>query len=288
VPDFRRVATLSIPLENLRRDLRTRLESDKQMSGAWAIVPLLPTIVGIVVIAIVLAVIFSALANIPRTPTPTNSTITTVAPLIAALFGALILALLTYYILIILVIILIFKLVSRRNNHFNRQILLQEDLVSMARELAAKKEVDVSILLNNMERGVREARLEEIEKNATLYAVVGGLVWIYAAYFLMKDFFKHERREDLFINDMLRTFNALGVPINFPYRNPPIPDRSFALYFVLTLITGNIFGVYWVYVLVTDPNNHFRQQMLMEDTIMAQLSSTSPPPPSPIPSAPTT
>ena len=288
MPDFRRVATLSIPLENLRRDLRTRLESDKQMSGAWAIVPLLPTIVGIVVIAIVLAVIFSALANLPRTPTPTNSTITTVAPLIAALFGALILALLTYYILIILVIILIFKLVSRRNNHFNRQILLQEDLVSMARELAAKKEVDVSILLNNMERGVREARLEEIEKNATLYAVVGGLVWIYAAYFLMKDFFKHERREDLFINDMLRTFNALGVPINFPYRNPPIPDRSFALYFVLTLITGNIFGVYWVYVLVTDPNNHFRQQMLMEDTIMAQLSSTSPPPPSPIPSAPTT
>ncbi len=256
------------------------------MSGAWAIVPLLPTIVGIAVTAIVFAVIFGSLASIPRTTTPTNSTITTVGPLIVALFGAIILAYLTYFILLILVIFLIFKLVSRRNNHFNRQILLQEDLVSMARELAAKKGVDVSILLNNMERSVREARLEETEKNATLYAIVGGIVWIYAAYFLMRDFFKHERREDLFINDMLRTFNALGVPINFPYRNPPIPDRSFALYFVLTLITGSIFGVYWVYVLVTDPNNHFRQQMLMEDTIMAQLSSTSPRP-SPIPSAPT-
>ena len=267
------------------RDLRTRLESDKQMSGAWAIVPLLPTIVGIAVTAVVFAVIFSALGNIPRTPTPTNSTVSTIGPLTAALIGAIILTYLSYFILLILVIVLIFKLVSRRNNHFNRQILLQEDLVGMARELAAKKGVDVSILLNNMERGVREARLGETEKNATLYAVVGGLVWIYAAYFLMKDFFKHERREDLFINDMLRTFNALGVPINFPYRNPPIPDRSFALYFVLTLITGSIFGVYWVYVLVTDPNNHFRQQMLMEDTIMAQLSSTSPPP-SPIPSAP--
>jgi len=286
VPDFRRVTTLSIPLENLRRDLRTRLESDKQMSGAWAIVPLLPTIVGIAITAIVFGVIFSSLANIPRTTTPTNSTVTTIGPLIAALIGAIILAYLTYFILLILVIVLIFKLVSRRNNHFNRQILLQEDLVSMARELAAKKGVDVSILLNNMERSVREARLEETEKNATLYAIVGGIVWIYAAYFLMKDFFKHERREDLFINDMLRTFNALGVSINFPYRNPPIPDRSFALYFVLTLITGSIFGVYWVYVLVTDPNNHFRQQMLMEDTIMAQLSSTSPPT-SPIPSAPT-
>jgi Domain of unknown function (DUF4234) len=250
------------------------------MSGAWAIVPLLPTIVGITVIVIVFAIIFSSLSAIPRTTGPTNSTITAVGPLIVALIGALILAYLTYFILVILVIVLIFKLVSRRNNHFNRQILLQEDLVTMAKELAAKKGVDVSILLNNMERNVREARLEDLEKNATLYAILGGLVWIYAAYFLMKDFFRHERREDLFINDMLRTFNALGVPINFPYRNPPIPDRSFALYFILTLITGSIFGVYWVYVLVTDPNNHFRQQMLMEDTIMAQVSGA--PRPSPI------
>jgi hypothetical protein len=250
------------------------------MSGAWAIVPLLPIIGGITATVILFAVI----ASIPRTTTPTNSTVTTIGPLIVALLGALTFAYLTYFIVLVLVAVLVFKLVSRRNNHFNRQILLQEDLLAMARELAAKKGVDVSILLNNMERNVRETRLEEAEKNATLYAILGGLIWIYSAYFLMKDFFRHERREDLFINDMLRTFNALGVPINFPYRNPPIPDRSFALYFVLTLITGSIFGVYWVYVLVTDPNNHFRQQMLMEDTIMAQLSGT--PPPAPILSSP--
>ena len=260
---------MSIPLENLRRDLRTRLESDKHMSGAWAIVPLLPIIGGIAATIILFAVI----ASIPRTTTPTNSTITTIGPLIVALFGALILSYLTYFIVLVLVSVLVFKLVSRRNTHFNRQILLYEDAVSMARELAAKKGIDISILLNNMDRSVKETRLEQMEKNATLYAIIGPFGWFYAGYFLMKDFFKHERREDLFINDMLRTFNALGVPMNFPYRNPPIPERSFALYFVLTLITGSIFGVYWVYVLVTDPNNHFQQQMLMEDTIMAQLSA---------------
>jgi hypothetical protein len=277
-----RRAHLSIPLENLRRDLRTRLESDKQMSGAWAIVPLLPIIVGVVVVVVVFAAIFSTIGSIGPSGTPTTGT----SVIGAALAGSIFLLYSLYFVVLILVGILIFKLVSRRNAHFNRQILLQEDVISMAKEVAAKKSVDVSILLNNMDRSVREARLEEAEKNATLYAIVGGLVWIYAAYFLMKDFFKHERREDLFINDMLRTFNALGIPINFPYRNPPIPDRSFALYFVLTLITVSIFGVYWVYVLVTDPNNHFRQQMLMEDTIMAQLSGAPPsatipaPPPS--------
>jgi uncharacterized membrane protein len=252
------------------------------MSGAWALVPLLPIIVGIVATVLFLAFVLSSFGTVPRGAPVTNST---AVRLVGAFFGALIIYYISYFLVLILVAVMIFKLVSRRNTHFNRQILLQEDLVNMARELAAKRGVDVSILLNNMDRNVKEARLDETEKNATLYAIVGGIVWIYAAYFLMKDFFKHERREDLFINDMLRTFNALGVSINFPYRNPPIPDRSFALYFVLTLITGSIFGVYWVYVLVTDPNNHFRQQMLMEDTIMAQLSSTSPPP-SPIPSAP--
>ena len=271
---------MSISLENLRRDLRTRLESDRQMSGAWAIVPLLPVIVGVVATVLFFAFLFSSITSVPGGRI-TNST---AASLAAGFFGALIIYYISYFVVLILVAVLIYKLVSRRNTHFNRQILLQEDLVNMAKELAAKKGVDVSILVNNMERNVREARLEETEKNATLYALLYGLVWIYTAYFLMKDFFKHERREDLFINDSLRTFNALGLPINFPYRNPPIPDRSFALYFVLTLITGSIFGIYWVYVLITDPNNHFRQQMLMEDTIMAQLSGT--PPSAPLPAAP--
>ncbi len=279
---IQKTSPLSIPLENLRRDLRTRLESDKQMSGAWAIVPLLPIIVGIVVVVVVVAAIFSTLSSIGPSGTPTTGT----TAIGAVLVGSIFLLYFLYFVVLILVGILIFKLVSRRNTHFNRQILLQEDIISMAKEIAVKKSLDVSILLNNMDRNVREARLEEAEKNATLYAIVGGLVWIYSAYFLMKDFFKHERREDLFINDVLRTFNALGVPINFPYRNPPIPDRSFALYFVLTLITASIFGVYWVYVLVTDPNNHFRQQMLMEDTIMAQLSGTPSPAATLIPAPP--
>ncbi len=278
---------MSIPLENLRRDLRTRLESDQQMSGAWAAVPLVPIIVGIIAAVLFVAFLFNSLSTIPA-GTPSNATATAV---LSGFFGAIAFYYLAYFVVLILVAFLIFKLVKRRNAHFNRQILLQEDLVSIARELASKKGVDVSVLLNNMERSVREGRLDEIEKNATLFSLAGlmaPLLWIYVAYFLMRDFFKHERREDLFINDMLRTFNTLGVPINFPYRNPPIPERSFALYFVLTLITGSIFGVYWVYVLVTDPNNHFRQQMLMEDTIMAQLSGTmaSAPVPPPLPAPP--
>jgi hypothetical protein len=275
---------LSIPLENFRRDLRTRLETDKQMSGAWAIVPLLPLIIGV---GLTVAFAIAASSVGPAGPSPTSGT--SIAAVLA-FFALLGLLPLVYFLVIILVAVMNFRMVRRRNLHFNRQILLYEDLLSVARELASKKNTDVSVLINSMDRNLRETRFDELEKNATLWAILSfgfGIGLIYAGYFLMKDFYRHERREDMFIQDLLRTFYTLGVPINLPYRTSPVPDRSFALYFILTLITGFIFAVYWVYVLVSDPNNHFRQQMVIEDTIMAQvspiLSSAQPPPPPPPP-----
>ena len=255
------------------------------MSGIWAIVPLLPVVIGVLTTIAFISLTLS-LATAPTTTTSSSAGV--------ALFGFLSLLYVGQFIFIIFAALMVFFLVRRRNLHFNRQILLYEDLVSISRELASKKNVDVSFLINNMDRSLREARLEEVEKSATLWALIPSLGLIYSGYFLLKDFYKHERREDLFVQDLLRTLYQLGVPINLPYRNPPIPDRSFALYFVLTLITGGIFGVYWVYVLVSDPNNHFRQQMSIEDTVMAQVSpllSTpsqfTPPPPSPQPPTPT-
>jgi len=257
------------------------------MSGAWAIVPILPLIVT--------AALFVAFIAVLSAVVSPGASATAAATALAAFFGFLFLFYAALFLVSVLVVIMIFFLVRRRNNHFNRQLLLCEDLVTISKELASRRSVDVSALINNMDRSVREARLEELEKNAVLWAFVSLVPfgqW-YSYYFLMKDFYRHERREDLFVQDFLRTLYQLGIPINLPYRNPPIPDRSFALYFVLTLITGGIFGVYWVYVLVSDPNNHFRQQMAIEDTVMAQVSpllstavpSSSPPP---SPQAPTT
>ena len=64
---------------------------------------------------------------------------------------------------------------------------------------------------------------------------------------------------------------ALGVPISLPQRTSPIPDRSFAVYFIASLFTVGIFTIYWIYALVSDPNAHFRYQSMVEDTIIAQV-----------------
>lgn len=256
---------MSIVLENLRRDARMRMESDYEMSPAWILVPLIP-IVGLIVF---FAAFFGTLFTFTTAPLPPAT------GFFVALFGILVILLIVGFIAAILYVYMLYKLINRRNKHFQRQGFLYDDLTNLAKELAAKKGVDIALSLNNMERANREARYEETEKSAALWAIVTffiGIIAFYVYYFLMKDFYKHERREDMFIDDLNRALTAAGVTINLPRRTLPVPDRSFVLYFILTIITLGVFSIYWLYVLLTDPNSHFRQQALTEDTILAQVT----------------
>lgn len=302
---FHESSALSIALENLRRDLRTRLENDPQMSTGWITFPLLLIVSVIVLFIIILAEIFSYIFSAPPgTPLFTTDLLRTIAPTI---LGYSIVA----FVLNIVIAYMIYKLVRRRNSHFARQNLLYEDLTSAAEELATKKGVrtEASIGLNNLDRIAREARVYEPEKSAalwvmltlagtslpsaTLLAAPTGfgllplLAVLYVYYFVMKDFFRHERREDQFIRELLGVLAVSGVQVSLPYRNPPLSERSFAVYIVLSVVTLGFFWVYWVYVLLNDPNNHFRQQAMVEDTLMAQMSTllTSVPPSSPQPAS---
>ncbi len=246
-----------------------RLESDSQMSAAWIIVPILPIIGGVLFFVSIFA------AALLFTPTPPTGTTTGTTFAFGTFFALLGLFYLGLFVVAIVFIIMLYKLVKRRNTHFARQLFLYEDLINTARELAAKKGVDLSLPLNNLDRTYREARVEETEKSAALWAILSVivplLVW-YVYYFLMKDFFKHERKEELFFEDLNRALITAGVSMNLPRRTVPIPDRSFILYLILGIITGGIFYIYWIYVLLEDPNNHFRQQTMIEDTVISQVT----------------
>ena len=263
---------MSIVLENLRRDARMRIESDHEMSPAWILVPLIPLIAGILFVVL----FFSAFLTVVTAPIPPGGPPSTIGAELAALIGLLFTSIfLVGFVASILSVYMLYKLINRRNKHFQRQGFLYDDLANMARELAAKKGVDISINLNNMQRAGQEARYEETEKSAALWAIVTffiGITGLYVYYFLMKDFYKHERREDMFLDDLNRALLAGGVTINLPRRTLPVPDRSFVLYIILSIITLGVFSIYWLYVLLTDPNSHFRQQALTEDTILAQVT----------------
>jgi len=262
---------MSITLENLRRDARMRIESDSQMSAAWIIVPILPLIGLILLFVSIFAASFATFRTFNATSGPTTG----VSPAFGAVFALVIFVELGIFAVFIVFAIMLYKLVKRRNTHFSRQMFLYEDLINSAKELAAKKGVDIALPLNNLDRTYREARVEETEKSAALWAIlcfITGIATLYVYYFLMKDFFKHERKEELFFEDLNRALITAGITMNLPRRTVPIPDRSFILYFILGLVTAGIFYIYWIYVLLEDPNNHFRQQAMIEDTIISQVT----------------
>jgi len=104
----------------------------------------------------------------------------------------------------------------------------------------------------------------------SLLGLVGFVATIYMFYFLMKEENAHENSWTGFLLDSSRVLTRLGFPIarNLAPRSPP--DRSFALYLVLTIFTG-IFVYYWWYTLIKDPNDHYKDQWMAEDSILRAI-----------------
>ncbi len=262
---------MSVPIENLRKDVRMRDESDPKMSTAWILVYLIPIFAAIgVVVTVFYGILVAATApwTVPEEPS-------LAIPLIAMLTISVVLLTIVGF---IVSIILRYKLIKRRNTHFKRQMFLFEDVVTAVKAIAAKKGVDVEASLSSMERTVREAKAEETEKGAVLWAILSAFIFLaewYVSYFLMKDFYKHERREDGLWEDLTRTMDKCGVTLSLPRRTESTPNRSFVLYLILTIITAGIFGIYWLYVLLNDPNEHFKYHIQTEDQLLSTLESVA-------------
>ena len=260
-----------VSLESIRKDIRMRDKSDRQMSSIWILFYIFPFIVGIVGAGYTIVYLLDFIPSIdPLTPySYSYDEFAAGFTIPLFIFG------LNGLINFVVSISLTYLFVNRRSTHFKRQKFLSEDMITATNSLAkTKNEVETS--LSPIERTVREANAEEIEKSAILWSVLSAFVpfvqW-YVYYFLMNDFYRHERREDGFWEDLGRTMNKLGINFPMPRRTQAIPDRSFVLYLILTIITAGLFGVYWIYILLKDPNKHFKHHIETENQLLTALES---------------
>jgi len=272
---------LSVELENLRKDIRMRVETDSMMSSAWILAYLLPFLAAIVLILSFVSILITTIpSSLSKGPPATISTTAQLEALIATFS---LLFLLVSLLSLIVYVVLFYKLIKRRNTHFKRQIFLFEDIAAAVKAIAEKKGVNIEVELSSCQRTVREIRAEETEKGAVLWAILSLISWtflvpladLYVRYFLMKDFYKHERREDGFWEDISRTLDKCGVTFSVPRRTEVMPERSFVLYLILTIITVGLFGIYWIYVLLKDPNQHFSYHTQIEDQLLSSLQSVT-------------
>jgi len=271
--------SMSVEIENLKKDVRMRSFTDANMTIWWIGVYLLPIIASLIWAVVLVSVLISyiiSLAKLPPTTPPTELPAFPWSPLLSAATAGLYLTVIATFLLFI---ILTYRLVKRRNHHFRRQILLFEDITATIRKATTKKGVDAEFELGSLDRTLREVKAEETEseKSAVLWAVLtafNGLALLYVWYFLMKDFYKHERREDAFWTEISKILDKVGIKLELPARTDPLVERSFALYLILTLITAGLFGIYWLYVLLKDPNVHFRYHAKIEDQVLPILEGS--------------
>ncbi len=167
----------------------------------------------------------------------------------------------------------LYKWIWRRNEHFRRTLLLYN---SIADYIESKGYKEGAVRLRD------EARRMEIyqggEKGAVLWTILGSIVPFviyYVYHFLNKDFVHHDREERIIleqIDRLLKDAGLEGLDLGFTSVGR-FPERSTILYFILSLITLNIFTLYWVYVLTKDPNEHFDAHRILEQKILERLEN---------------
>ena len=262
---------LAALLESVRREVSRRPETDRIVSPAWLLAPILSVVLGVVLGLVVFASFFAFTPGFTPGFTPEQ-----LGPGgLAALFGSLIALTVVAIVTVIIVVYVYYLLIKRRNKHFARYGRLLEATVDVLKEAAQAKGADVETRLVSLEHALRELRDEEGEKSAVLWVVLSyltGFATLYVFYFLMKDFHRHERKEDGLLEDVNYVLAALDQP-EIPRRTEPIPKRSFAVYLILTIVTLGIFGIYWIYTLIKDPNTHFREQARIEEELLSRLEA---------------
>lgn len=261
-------------LNNIHQYIRMQYNSDRQMSMVWLLVYIFPITVSIIAVGYIIASISDIFSSIDFANPQLYSYSYDWVPQEFVFIW--ILVVLSGVINLVISIVLNYLLVNRRHTHFQRQKLLSENIITAISYLAKSKDRNIEGSLTSLEKILKEANSEETEKSPTLWAILSvfvPLIQFYVYYFLMKDLYKHEHREDNFWQNVKGVLKMLDTDFSIPKRNEPIPDRSFVLYLILTVVTGGLFIVYWLFVLLKDPNDHFKYHVSSENQLLVTLES---------------
>jgi len=171
-----------------------------------------------------------------------------------------------FYIAMLLVLIYIYvSLISRRNKHFERTRELYGVLADCLEERGNGE------LAWKVREIARRSEIETGRRNVagwvvlSLIPIVNMVARPYVFHFLTRDYFVHERYEEMVLDYLSRKFEKLHL-VNFEY-----PDRDTVMYYLFTIVTFGIFWFYWMYTLFADPNRHFREHRMFEELLLEEL-----------------
>jgi len=240
------------------------------MGNIWMLAPILPLILGVALVFSAVGIIASNFRNLQSLQGTTSA-----VPAVAAILSLYLLGIAAFYSILVIYSVSTYYLVDRRNNHFRRQqqlfALLPKYLMSMA-----NAGIDnASTLLELTE----DALIEEENRPAGIWAIlnlfVSPIVSLIVAYNLTQDLRGHEKRQENYQVILVNALNQVGVTLP-PTNTARDHKRDPLLFLILTAITGGLFWIYWFYALLKDYNEHFIDQAIFEDNVLASLKPKAP------------
>lgn len=176
-------------------------------------------------------------------------------------------------------VFVLYKLLERREQHFERMVAFRQHLIGALRERAVATAGADSFAteLAELEGLDLEATYRDRygEKTPVLWLVLGlltGVTNFYVYYFLNDDFRAHEDNERAFLFKAASLMEKLGLRWEAP-SVAAVPERRFIKFLLLTLVTIGLYGIYWWYTLIIDPNRHFDSHVAWESRLRAALGS---------------
>jgi hypothetical protein len=176
-----------------------------------------------------------------------------------------------------------YKLIDRQQNHFKRMGRFNEDLFKVISERAEvtgrgeemRRELDELRVLNDDYQRLQRGKERSAGLWTFLSVITFGILFFYVLYFLNDDLRKHQAAEAEYIEKASHTLNKLGIGRHPVVVEQVVPDRSFALYLVLTIVTLGFFEIYWAYVRIKDGNDHFLEHDRFEDQLVGLIRAAA-------------
>jgi hypothetical protein len=238
----------------IREAVQMRGNTDEIINEIWAFIPLISVIL--------VAAVAAGLAFITMDPYLIAGVVVVIS-----------------IVAMVLIVILIYKLFNRNNLHIRREAMFRAAVVDYIRKRSTEKGVSEAVMsqIQTMESINYESRVYEPERSAALWAIlpiipiVGWIFMIIALYYLTSYPPGHDRRWHAFTQQAQYAGSQMGMSLILPSWRT-LPDRSFFIYFILTIVTIGVFMIYWYYVLIKDMNEHYKSQWQFEDQFLRELA----------------
>ncbi|MFN8035105.1 MAG: DUF4234 domain-containing protein [Acidimicrobiia bacterium] len=106
----------------------------------------------------------------------------------------------------------------------------------------------------------------------TLLAVVTGIAQIVGWIFLDQDLVKHDAHERAIESDLAAVYGRLGYALPASSLSP-LERQNYVGRIVATVFSFGIYGLWWLYNMMDDPNRHFRLNWSWEDALAETVRS---------------